>query len=57
MCRQAIERFLGKDAISRFGKRKKDISARIGKLRQESGLLNAINECQELINDEDDEEE
>jgi len=50
LCRQAIERYLGQDAIQRFQQRWQVISDEVGKLREDTGIKTAVEQAINTIN-------
>lgn len=51
LCRQAIERYVGQDAIQRFKDRWLVISRKISKLREDTGVRASVEEAIRVIND------
>lgn len=49
LCRQAIERYVGRDAVQRFRERWVAISDEMGKLRQDTGVKASIEEAIKFI--------
>jgi len=49
LCRQAIQKYLGKNAINRFDKLRQDVLDEFARLREETGLEEAIIECKRKI--------
>ena len=52
LCRDAIEKYLGKDALSRFEARREEIRTRLGEFKERTGLDEAIEEALRLIEEE-----
>lgn len=54
LCREAIESFIGLNAIIRFAVKRAKVEKRVDDFRERTGLKDAINEALKLIDDEDD---
>jgi len=52
LCRQAIEKYLGKDAKDRFQERRKEVVRTISEFRERTGLDGAIQKAIDLIEKE-----
>jgi len=52
LCRDAIEKYLGTDALSRFKERRQEIRKRLGDFKERTGLDEAIEEALKLIEEQ-----
>jgi hypothetical protein len=57
LCREAIEKYLGKDALERFKKKREEIRKRLQEFKEQTGLDDAIEEALRLIDEQVKEDE
>jgi hypothetical protein len=54
LCRDNIEKYLGKDALARFQTKREEIRKRLGAFKERTGLGKAIEEALKLIENQED---
>jgi hypothetical protein len=52
LCREAVEKYLGKDALSRFEERRQKVRDRLREFKERTGLDKSLDEALRLINEQ-----